>query len=48
LATGWTKEGSEFESQKVKKFSLLHVIQTVFGIHPNIYPMDTGGKAVGA
>jgi hypothetical protein len=31
IATGWTTEGSEFESQWGQEFSLLHVVQTGSG-----------------
>jgi hypothetical protein len=48
LATGWTTEGSEFESRWGQEFSLLHVVQTGSGVHPTSYPMGTGGKAAGA
>jgi hypothetical protein len=53
LATGWTVEGSEFESRWGKEFSLLHVVQTGSGVHSTSYPMGTwgsspGGKAAGA
>jgi hypothetical protein len=27
-----------------QKFSLLHVVQTGFGVHPTSYPMGTGGS----
>jgi hypothetical protein len=53
LATGWTTEGSEFESRQSQELSLLHVVQTGSGAHPASYPMGTGGsfsggKAAGA
>jgi hypothetical protein len=38
LVTGWTTEGSEFESRQGQEFSLLHVVQTGFGAHPGSYP----------
>jgi hypothetical protein len=52
IATGWTTEGSEFESWWVQDFSPLHVVQISSGAHPTSYPMGTtssfpGGKAVG-
>jgi hypothetical protein len=52
LATGWAKEGSEFESRNGEEF-FLHVVQTGSGFHPTSYPMGTGGsfpggKAAGA
>jgi hypothetical protein len=52
LATGWTTEGSEFESRYRQDFSPLQSVQTV-GAHPASYPMGTegsypGGKAAGA
>jgi hypothetical protein len=34
LATGWTAEGSEFESRQGKDFSPLLVVQTGYGAHP--------------
>jgi hypothetical protein len=43
LATGWTAEGSEFESLEGQEFSVLHVVQTCSAVHPASYPMDTGG-----
>jgi hypothetical protein len=53
LATGWTTEGSEFESPWCQEFSLLSVVQTGSGVHPTSYPLGTGdsfpgGKAAGA
>jgi hypothetical protein len=42
LATGWTTDGSEFESQYVQEFSLLHVVQIGSGVDPTSYPMGTG------
>jgi hypothetical protein len=48
LATGWTAEGSEFESRWGQKFSILHVVPTGSRVHPTAYPMITGGKAAGA
>jgi hypothetical protein len=33
LPTGWTIEGSDFESWYGKKFSLLHVVQTCSRAH---------------
>jgi hypothetical protein len=53
MATGWTTEGSEFESRYGQEFSLLHVVQIGSGAHSASYPMDTedlfpGGKAAGA
>jgi hypothetical protein len=52
-ATGWTAEGSEFESRQGQEFSLLYVVQTGSGAHPAFYPMGTGasffgGKEAGA
>jgi hypothetical protein len=50
----WLEDrGSEFESRRFKKCSLLHVVQIGSGVHPTSYPMGTGGsfpggKAVGA
>jgi hypothetical protein len=44
LATGWTTEGSEFESQYGQEFPLLHVVQTGSWAHPASYPMDTEGS----
>jgi hypothetical protein len=53
LATGWTTEGSEFESRFCQEFSLLHVVLTGSGAHPTLYSMDIGdsfpgSKAAGA
>jgi hypothetical protein len=52
LATFWTTEGSEFESQYGQEFSLFCVVQTGSGTHPAYYPMSTvstspEGKAAG-
>jgi hypothetical protein len=41
LATGWTAEGSEFESWQSQEFSLLHVVQTGIGAHTASYSMGT-------
>jgi hypothetical protein len=41
IATGWTAEGSEFESRWDQEFSLLHVVDTYSGIHPTSYPIST-------
>jgi hypothetical protein len=41
LATGWTVEGSEFESRWGQKCSLLHVVQTGSETYPDSYPMGT-------
>jgi hypothetical protein len=45
--TGSTNEGSEFESRLNEEFFLLHVFQTVSGVHPISYPMGTGGSFPG-
>jgi hypothetical protein len=42
LATGWTAEGSEFESLQGQDVSLLHSVQTVSGNHSASYPVGTG------
>jgi hypothetical protein len=42
IATGWTAEGSEFESWYGQVFSLLHVLQTGSRAHPASYPMGFG------
>jgi hypothetical protein len=34
-------DGSGFESQYGRGFSLLHVVQTGSGVHPTSYPMGT-------
>jgi hypothetical protein len=48
LATGWTTEGSEFESWYSQEYSLLHVVvQAGSGVHPTSYPMDTGAVSSG-
>jgi hypothetical protein len=47
LATGWTTEGSEFESWYGQQFSLLHVIQTGSRFRQTSYPMGTGGSFLG-
>jgi hypothetical protein len=44
MATGWTTEGSEFDSRWGQEISLLHVVQTGSGAHPASYPMGTGGS----
>jgi hypothetical protein len=41
LATDWAS-GSELESRWSQEFSLLHVLQAGFGVHPTSYPMGTG------
>jgi hypothetical protein len=41
MATGWTNEGSGFESRWGQECSLLHVVETCSGIHPTSYPMGT-------
>jgi hypothetical protein len=41
LATGWTTEGSEFESRKGQEFYLLHVVQSGSGDNPASYSMGT-------
>jgi hypothetical protein len=46
--SGWTTEGSEFESRQGQEHSLLHSVQTGSGDHPASSPMGTGGKAAGA
>jgi hypothetical protein len=43
LATGWTTEGSDFESRYGQEFSLLSVVQTGSGARPASYAMGTGG-----
>jgi hypothetical protein len=40
-------EGSEFESRIGQELSLLHVVETVSGVHPNSYPMGTGDLSPG-
>jgi hypothetical protein len=35
---GWMTEGSEFEHQKDKEFSLLHILETDSGVQPTSYP----------
>jgi hypothetical protein len=47
LDTGWTTEGSEFESRYGRKLSPLHVFQTGSGARPASYAMSTGGIAAG-
>jgi hypothetical protein len=42
LAAGWTTERSEFESQWVQEFFLLHVVEAGSAPHPASYPMCTG------
>jgi hypothetical protein len=42
MATGWTTEGLEFESQCGEEFSVLHVVQTGSGVHTTYYPMYRG------
>jgi hypothetical protein len=53
VITGWTTEGSEFESRWGQEISLLRVVQTGSGAHPASYSMGTGetfpgGEAAGA
>jgi hypothetical protein len=45
---GWMAEESTFESQYVKIFSPVHIIQTGSGAHPAFYPLGTRGKAAGS
>jgi hypothetical protein len=52
IATGWTIEGSEFDSRWGQEFSFLHVVQTCPEVHPTSYQTGTGsffsgGKAAG-
>jgi hypothetical protein len=47
LATGWTTEGSNFESRKGQVFSLLRIVQTGSGLHPTSYQIGTGGSFLG-
>jgi hypothetical protein len=47
MATGWTTEGSEFESRWGQKFSLLYVTQTGSGVHRASYQMGTGALSPG-
>jgi hypothetical protein len=47
IATGWTTEGSEFESRLGKEFSLLHVVRTGSGVHPTSYTVGSGGSFPG-
>jgi hypothetical protein len=46
LGTGWTTEGSEFESRWGQEFSVLQIVQTGAEVHPT-YPMGTGGSFPG-
>jgi hypothetical protein len=41
LSTGWASDGSEFESRKGKKCSLLHIVQTGSGVNLSSYPKGT-------
>jgi hypothetical protein len=43
----WTTKVSEFESNWGQEFSLLHVVQTGYEIHPTSYPIRTGGSFPG-
>jgi hypothetical protein len=45
MVTGWTTEGSEFESRQGQEFSL-HVIHTGSGVHPTSYSMGTGALSL--
>jgi hypothetical protein len=47
LATGWTIEGSKFESRQGQEFSLFHVIKTGPGAQPFTYPKGIGGTIPG-
>jgi hypothetical protein len=47
VATGWTTEGSEFESRWGQEFSLLQTVQTGSEVHPTPYPVGTGGSFPG-
>jgi hypothetical protein len=55
IATGYRldDEGVEVRVPVGSRISLLHVVQTGFGVHPTSYPMGTrvsvlGGKVAGA
>jgi hypothetical protein len=45
IATGYGLDdrGSEFEYRSGQEFSVLHVVQTVSGVHPTSYPMGNEG-----
>jgi hypothetical protein len=53
--TVWSKtelrsQGNNYEEYNREiwvRISLLHVVQTGFGVHPASYPMDTGGSFPG-
>jgi hypothetical protein len=47
LATGWTIEGFEFESQCGQIFALPHIVQTDLGVHLTPYPIGTGALSPG-
>jgi hypothetical protein len=45
---GWTPRGSgSLSPDRVKKFSLLQIVQTGSGVHPISYKMGTGGSFLG-
>jgi hypothetical protein len=47
IATGYgldDQEGGSSRPGRVKKNSLLYIVQTGSGVHPTSYPMDTGGS----
>jgi hypothetical protein len=39
--------GRSLSPGRGQEFSLLHVVQTGFGVHPTSYPMGTGGSFPG-
>jgi hypothetical protein len=43
LTTGWAAEGSEVKCRQRKYFSLLSVVPTGCGPHPDSSPIGTGG-----
>jgi hypothetical protein len=51
IATGYgldERGGGSSSPGRVKKSSLLHIVQTGSGVHPTSYKMGTGGEAAGA
>jgi hypothetical protein len=51
IATGYGLDnqggGGSSSPSRIKKFSLLHIVQTGSGVHSTSYKMDTGGSFPG-
>jgi hypothetical protein len=49
IATGYGLDDRGIEVRVLvgQEFSLLHVVQTCFGVHPTSYPIGTWGRFLG-